>query len=54
MMLHAKYLSTSPCGFREEDFFKFYYVHIRKTKNPWGMAYFDRRGSIYTIFVKVK
>ena len=52
-MLHAKYLSTSPCGFREEDFFKFHYMHIRKTNDPRGRANFDPRGIIGTILVEV-
>jgi hypothetical protein len=33
-MFHAKYLS--PWGVKEIDFLRFYYIHIRKTNDPWG------------------
>jgi hypothetical protein len=45
-MFHAKYLTSSLCQLREDDFLSFYYIHIRKTYEPWGGADFDTRGKI--------
>jgi hypothetical protein len=45
-MYHAKYLSSSLCHFREDDFLSFYYIHIRKTYDPRGGANFDTKGKI--------
>jgi hypothetical protein len=45
-MLLAKYLTSSLCQFREDDFLIFYYIHIRKTYDPQGGANFDTRGKI--------
>jgi hypothetical protein len=34
-MFHAKYLTSSLCQFREDDFLKsFYYIHLRKIYDP--------------------
>jgi hypothetical protein len=44
IMFHAKYLNSSLCKFREDDFFKF--LHIRKTYGPWGGANFDTKGKL--------
>jgi hypothetical protein len=46
IMFHAKYLNSSLCKFREDDFLSFYYIHIRKTYGPRGGANFDTRGKI--------
>jgi hypothetical protein len=46
IMFHAKYLNSSLCKFREDDFLSFYYIHIRKTYGPWGGANFDTRRKI--------
>ena len=27
-MLHPKYKGSSPCGFRQEDFFMFFPIHV--------------------------
>jgi hypothetical protein len=35
-MFHAKYLTSSLCQFREDDFLSFYYIHIGKTYDPWA------------------
>jgi hypothetical protein len=35
-MFHAKYLTSSICQFREDDFLSFNYIHIRKTYDPWA------------------
>jgi hypothetical protein len=45
-MFHAKYLNSSLCKFREDDFLSLYYIHIRKTYGPRGGANFDTRGKI--------
>ena len=45
-MSHAKYLSSSPCGFGEEDFSSFHYNYVDKETN-------DPRRPILTIFVDV-
>jgi hypothetical protein len=45
-MFHAKYLNSSLCRFKEDDFLSFYYIHLRKTYGPRGEAYFDTRGKI--------
>jgi hypothetical protein len=45
-MFHAKYLTSSLCQFREDDFLSFYYIQIRKTYDPRGGANFDTRGKI--------
>jgi hypothetical protein len=54
-MFHAKYLTCSICQLLEEKFFNisFYYIHIRKTNDPWGGANFDPRAIIWTILVEV-
>jgi hypothetical protein len=51
-MFHAKYLTSGLCQFREDDFLSFYYIHIRKTYDPQGMAKFDNRGNIWTTLVE--
>ena len=40
-MLYTKYQSSRPCGFGQEDFLSFHYIHIEKTTDPWGGATFD-------------
>jgi hypothetical protein len=35
-IFHAKYLTSSICQFREDDFSNFYYIHKRKTYDPPG------------------
>ena len=36
-LLHTKYLSSGPCGFREEDFLKFFFsiISLWKLMSPW-------------------
>ena len=53
MMLHAQYLSPRPCGFREKDFWSFYYIHIWKTIDPLGRGQYWPRGIIWTILVEL-
>jgi hypothetical protein len=45
-MFHAKYLSSSSCGFLKEDILSFYYIQIRKFNGPRGRANFDPRAFI--------
>jgi hypothetical protein len=47
-MFHAKYLNSSLCIFREDDFLSFYYIHIhvKKSYGPQGGAIFDTRSKI--------
>ena len=40
MILHAKYLSSMPYGFREEDFLRFPYITLCKTKFAPGQGQF--------------
>ena len=51
-LLHTKYQSCGPSGFREEDFFSFSYCRSMETINPRGVAKFDPRGMIGTIYVE--
>jgi hypothetical protein len=45
-MFYAKYLNSSRCKFREDDFLSFYYMHLRKTYGPLGRPNFDNRGKV--------
>ena len=45
MMLHTKYQSSRPCGFREEDFFHVArYISLCKTCEPRGQGHFSPLG----------
>ena len=46
------YCSSGPCGFREEDFFSFSNCKSMETIDPRGVAKFDPRGMIGTIYVE--
>ena len=39
-MLHTKYQSSRPYGFRQEDFLMFFYISLCKACDPWGVAIF--------------
>ena len=53
-MLHTKYQSSRPCGFRQEDlFYVSPYISLCKACDPWGVAIFDPRGLIRTKLVEV-
>ena len=43
-LLHTKYRSSGPFGFREEDFFSFSHCKSMETIYPRGVAKFDLRG----------
>ena len=51
-MLHTKYQSCGPSGFREEDFFSFSNCKSMETIHPRGLAKFDPRGMAGTIYVE--
>ena len=51
-LLHTKYRSSGPFGFREEDFFSFSHCKSMETIYPRGVAKFDPRGMIGTIYVE--
>ena len=45
-LLHTKYESSGPCGYREEDFYVFPIVSLWELLTPRGGAIFDPRGMI--------
>ena len=51
-LLHTKYQSCGPSGFREEDFFSFSYCRSIETIDPRGVAKFDPGNMIGTIYVE--
>ena len=51
-LLHTKYQSCGPSGFREEDFFSFSNCKSMETIGPRGVAKFDPRGMAGTIYVE--
>ena len=51
-LLHTKYQSCGPSGFREEDFFSFSNCKSMETIDPLGVAKFDPRGMAGTIYVE--
>ena len=51
-LLHTKYQSCGPSGFREEDFFSFSNCKSMETIHPPGVAKFDPRGMAGTIYVE--
>ena len=52
LLLHTKYQSCGPSGFREEDFFSFSNCKSMETIHPRGVAKFDPRGMAGTIYVE--
>ena len=51
-LLHTKYISCGPHGFREEDFFfKFSFYKSMGTNDPWGVANLDPRGMVGRIYL---
>ena len=49
-LLHTKFVSCGPHGFREEDLSFFHYKSMG-ANDPWGMASLDPRGLICRIYV---
>ena len=50
-LLHTKYVSSGPHGFREEDFLSFSHYKSMGTNNPPGVANLDPRGMVGRIYV---
>ena len=52
-LLHTKYISLGPHGFREEDFFKllFFIISLWEVMTPLGVANLDPRGMVGRIYV---
>ena len=49
-LLHTKYESSGPCGFREEDCFMFSHCKSMEVNDTRGGAIFDPRGMIGRIY----
>ena len=50
-LLHTKYESSGPCGFRKEDFFLcFSHCLSMGANDPWDRAIFDPRGMVGRIY----
>ena len=54
-LLHTKYLSSGPYGFRKEDFFffflRFFNYKSMGANEPWGVVSFDPREMVGRIYV---
>ena len=50
-LLHPKYISSGPHGFREEDFLSFSHYKSLGDNDPWGVASLDPRGMVGRIYV---
>ena len=50
-LLHTKYISCGPHGFREEDFLSFSHFKSMGANDPRGVASLDPRGLIDRIYV---
>ena len=50
-LLHTKYLSSGPYGFRKEDFLSFSHFKSMGANKPRGMANLDPRGMVGRIYI---
>ena len=50
-MLHTKYISSGPHGFRAEDFLSFSHYKSMGANDPWVVANLDPRGMVGRIYV---
>ena len=50
-LLHTKYLSSEPYGFREEDFLSFSHYKSTGANEPRDVANLDPRGMVGRIYV---
>ena len=50
-LLHTKYISSGPHGFREEDFLSFSHYKSMAAHDLWGVANLDPRGMVGRIYV---
>ena len=51
-LLHTKYISSGPHGFREEDFLSFSHYKSMGANDPWDLANLDPRGMVGRINVE--
>ena len=51
-MLHTKYISSDPHGFRKEDFLSLSHYKFMGVNDPRGVASLDPRGMVGRIYVK--
>ena len=51
-LLHTKYISSGPHGFREEDFLRFSFCKSMGVDDPRSVANLDPRGMIGRIYVE--
>ena len=50
-LLHTKYISCGPHGFREKDFLGFSHFKSMGANDPWDTAISDPRGMVGRIYV---
>ena len=50
-LVHTKYISWGPHGFREEDFLSFSHYKSMGANDPHGMANLDPRGMVGRIYI---
>ena len=50
ILLHTKYISSGPHGFRREDFLRVSHYKSMEANDPWGLASFRPRGLIGRIY----
>ena len=50
-LLHTKYITSGPHGFREEDFLSFSHYKFMGANDRWGMANLDPLGVVGRIYV---
>ena len=51
LLLHTKYLTSGPYGFREEDFLRFSHYKSMGVNEPQGRANLNPRGMVGRIYV---
>ena len=51
ILLHTKYLTSGPYGFREVDFLSFSHYKSMGADEPWSVANLDPRGMFGRIYV---
>ena len=50
-LLHTKYISCGPHGFREENLFQVFPIMSMGANGPWSVANLDQRGVVGWIYV---
>ena len=51
-LLHTKYISSGPHGFREEDFLNFSHHKFMGANDPWSVTILGSRGLLGRIYVE--